>query len=67
MEHRQNALERAFDLARSGSCTGVNDIRQRLRQEGYSIVALEGPSLLRQLRELCTAAKAEGRPVGEAD
>ncbi len=52
-------LERAFVLARSGSCASVNDIRQRLRAERFDQVDahLAGPSLGRQLRELCVEAR----------
>lgn len=52
-------LERAFVLARSGSCASVNDIRQRLRAERFDQVDahLAGPSLGRQLRELCVQAQ----------
>ena len=31
-------FERAIELARSGACTSVNDVRQRLRGEGYTDV-----------------------------
>jgi hypothetical protein len=51
-------LERAFDLARSGECDQVSDVRKRLRDEGYSDAQVDGPSLIRQLRHLLLAAKA---------
>jgi hypothetical protein len=51
-------LERAFDLARSGDCSCISDLRKRLRDEGYSDAQIDGPSLTRQLRGLLTAAKA---------
>ena len=51
-------LERAFSLARTGKYTGVSDIRAQLKAEGFAVVQLEGPSLLRQLRALCTEARA---------
>ncbi|MDQ4088477.1 MAG: hypothetical protein M3177_10795 [Pseudomonadota bacterium] len=53
-------LERAFALARSGACASVNDIRLRLKQERFDQVDahLAGPSLARQLRELCAGARA---------
>ncbi|HWT13218.1 MAG TPA: hypothetical protein VN231_10735 [Allosphingosinicella sp.] len=52
-------LERAFALARSGDCSNVNDIRQRLRAERFDQVDahLAGPAITRQLRELCAAAR----------
>ena len=52
-------IERAFTLARSGSCTSINDIRQQLRAERFDQVDayLAGPSLGRQLRALCLEAR----------
>lgn len=54
-------IERAFDLARSGSCDGVNAIRSKLKQERFDQVEahLAGPSLARQLRALCDEARRE--------
>jgi hypothetical protein len=58
--HRPGTVERAYELARSGSCTGVGDIRQHLAQEGHDSVQqhLSGPSLRRELARLCKAARA---------
>ena len=55
-------LERAFELARSGSCASVQDIRRRLKSEGFDQVAahLAGPSLGKQLRRLCEEARQPG-------
>jgi hypothetical protein len=48
-------LERAFALARSGSCATVNDIRLQLRAERFDQVDahLAGPTIRRQLGLLC--------------
>jgi hypothetical protein len=53
-------IERAFALARSGSCATLNDIRLQLRAERYDQVDahLAGPAITRQLRELCLEAAA---------
>lgn len=59
MQNRQTALERAFELARSGECHGTDEIRKRLNAEGYSGQQVTGPTLLRQLRDLCAKAKTE--------
>ena len=56
MIERPTALERAFDLARSGKYAGVSELRQQLKIEGYSPEQLSGPALLRQLRDLCIAS-----------
>jgi hypothetical protein len=45
-------LERAFELAKSGRFTSIDDLIVRLRAEGYSTVSVVGPMLLRQLRAL---------------
>ena len=45
-------LERAFQLARSGICASVCDIRKHLRLEGYSASHIEGRTLVAQLRIL---------------
>lgn len=59
-----NMLERAFALARSGDCSTVDEIRHRLKAERYEQVDahLSGPSLSRQLRSLCVAARANQPP-----
>jgi hypothetical protein len=53
-------LERAFALARSGRCHSVQDIRLALKRERFDHVEahLAGPSLARQLRTLCEAARS---------
>jgi hypothetical protein len=43
-------IERAFELARSGRCQTTADIKQHLRQEGYSTHSIIGPLLMKQLR-----------------
>ena len=60
MDSKVTALERAFQLARSGHMATVGDIRKRLRREGYDdrAVADGGRLLLMQLRRLMGAAGA---------
>jgi hypothetical protein len=53
----KTSLERAFDLARSGSCLHFSDIVQRLKSEGYVLDQLQGASLKKQLMELIEKAK----------
>ena len=60
MGHQLTALERAFELARSGEYDGPGDIREQLKRERFSVSQLEGPSLRRQLRELCIASQQVG-------
>jgi hypothetical protein len=53
-------LERAFDLAGSGSCRTISDLEKQLKREGYSQVAahLSGLSIRRQLRSLLAGSHA---------
>ncbi|MEN3974200.1 hypothetical protein [Emcibacter sp. SYSU 3D8] len=57
MTDRLTALERVFELARSGSCDGIDALRKQLKAEGYADTQITGPTLLKQLRELCAAAQ----------
>lgn len=52
MDVRVSQLERAFQLAQSGRCTTVADIKRKLREEGYQDDQVEGPLLFGQLNSL---------------
>jgi hypothetical protein len=56
MHPRMTGLERAFDLARSGRFTTLDEVVKLLRKEGYSVDQIEGPLLRRQLTQLIRAA-----------
>jgi hypothetical protein len=59
-------LERAFELARSGQCHSVDDIRRDLQRERHGNIEahLAGPSIRAQLVKLMAdAPRAE--PFGE--
>jgi hypothetical protein len=58
------SLERAFELARSGSVSTVEEIRFALKHEGYSVSEIRGPSLQKQLSALVRAARAESKTDG---
>lgn len=55
MEFRSTLVERAFDLASSGTCADIKDICRKLRQEQYPAADIEmtlaGASLRKQLRQ----------------
>jgi len=57
----KSTAQRAFELARGGTCRSVEDIRRKLTEENYESVSahLSGPTIIRQLR----AAIAEGGRV----
>jgi len=61
MQHIATTLERAFALARSGEHATVAAIRVALRRERCDQVEahLAGPSITRQLRALCDAARRD--------
>ena len=56
MEPNVNAIERAFELARTGRCLSIREIHARLRTEGYSQHLVVGRYLLAQLRQLMREA-----------
>jgi hypothetical protein len=56
MEINKTALERAFELARSGKCLSVHDIFLHLHSEGYAVGQLEGSTLKKQLSALIEKA-----------
>lgn len=67
MNDRLTTLERAFQLAKSGDCASVTQIRERLKKEGYSDWQshTKGPSIRAQLNALCAAAtKAKTQETG---
>jgi len=54
-----SVVERAFELAESGTCHNMQELGVRLRAEGYSQVAehLQGLSLRRQLKSVMVEAR----------
>ncbi|MEJ0023669.1 MAG: hypothetical protein WDN76_09745 [Alphaproteobacteria bacterium] len=57
MNSQPTAMERAFELARSGTVATIDDIRAKLRAEGLDHLQIQGPSLLKQLRGMIAAAQ----------
>ncbi|HYD45216.1 MAG TPA: hypothetical protein VEA79_08130 [Phenylobacterium sp.] len=55
---RPTALERAFELAKSGDYATVSEVTRQLKAEGFATSQITGPSLGKQLRELCAQAVA---------
>jgi hypothetical protein len=55
MDPRTSELERAFQLAKSGACRSVDEIRKKLSQEGYYATQVTGKGLLRQLQGIIAA------------
>ena len=61
MAIQPTSLERAFELARSGQFSSLEDIRLQLDREGLNPRAVVGPLLRRQLRDLICEAHPEER------
>ena len=57
---RLATIERAFELARSGSCRTIEEIVRRLRQEQMDQVDahLGGHSIRKELRQACAESRA---------
>ena len=54
------AIERAFELARSGQYASLSDVRRQLRIEGHSQEQIQGTTLLRQIRGMIKLARPAG-------
>jgi hypothetical protein len=57
MDQKMTALERAFQLARSGNVASLTEIVSSLNREGYAGNQVEGRVLKRQLADLIKAAR----------
>jgi len=55
MKPNITAIERAFELANTGRFLYVQEIRERLRAEGYHTDVITGPKLWSQLRDAIAA------------
>ena len=58
MNSRPTALERAFQLARSGGPKSIDDIKRELAKEHYSSGQITGKTLRKQLLALIQEAQA---------
>jgi hypothetical protein len=60
MDPNTSALERAFQLAKSGRVSTVEEIKKSLKREGYDDKAIDGGRSLRsQLNALMKVARVE--------
>ena len=57
MSHRPTTIERAYELARSGECRTLSDVKQRLSADGHDRIQehLYGSTVSAALRKLCQA------------
>ena len=66
MNNRPTALERAFQLARSGRPKSIDDIKRELVKEHYSSGQIKGNTLRKQLLTLIQKAQALNPSAHEA-
>ncbi|MGN6488328.1 MAG: hypothetical protein ACTHLT_10990 [Devosia sp.] len=57
MDQNKTALERAFELARSGHYPTVEHIRRAISAEGYFQTQIQGRELTRQLKALIASSR----------
>jgi hypothetical protein len=61
-----NIVQRSYELARSGTCAGIEEVRRRLRSEGYADATAQltaSPSLRKDLTRLCLQAQGKFEAV----
>ncbi len=57
MDQRMSALERAFQVAGSGSVAKLSDLIRTLERQGYDGRQIHGPVLRRQLADIIRTAR----------
>ena len=64
MQASSPALERAFQIARSGDCATVGEIRKKLEGEGFPNIdsQLDTQAIRKALSRLCAEAQTHKRP-----
>ena len=58
MDGSKTALERAFEIARSGNANNIDELKKTLASEGYPLSSLTGRTLTNQLLTLIKARQA---------
>lgn len=67
MDQNKTALERAFELARSGRFQTVTELKKVVSREGYQASQLEGSQLSRQLTALIRESNLPGQAQGASE
>jgi hypothetical protein len=57
MDEKPTAIERAFQLARSGRYASVANLKRTLAAEGYVMGLFSGPTMRKQLEGLIRSAQ----------
>lgn len=61
MKLNTTAMERAFELAKTGTYASCSEIKLVLTREGYGAEQIQGPALLRQLRSIIAASREDAK------
>jgi len=64
MRNGVSEVERAFQIAHSGTVSSVVDIKRALNREGYIADKLEGRTLFKQLNAAIRAGRRRTDPPG---
>ena len=59
MQPDKSAIERAFELARSGRYASAHDVKTAIGREGYNTQQIQGGVLIGQLRRAIVKARDE--------
>jgi hypothetical protein len=59
VDHKITAIERAFQIAKSGHAPNVDQIKVALLNEGYPSGRIDGPSLSKQLTAIIAVARED--------
>ena len=54
---QKDIIERAFEIAATGKCSGFKDVKSVLRSEGYEVNSLIGLKLQRDIQAVCRSAQ----------
>ena len=57
MDHTKTALERAFELAKTGVYANFGEVRTKIKKEGYDIRQMDGFSLRKQINQIIQGAR----------
>jgi transposase len=57
MDQNKTTLERAFELAKSGVYANLDELRMKLKAEGYDLKQTEGTALRKQLNLIMQSAR----------
>jgi transketolase N-terminal domain/subunit len=62
VDQNVTALERAFQLAKSGNIATLDALKHQLKTEGYSVATVTGKALTMQLRAIIHASQRAEKP-----